>query len=53
MFLAHDFMFTQLSEKKGNKQFGELAVVVMFKESQQLNDGPMPGKPFFGPINIG
>ena len=22
----------------------------MFKEYQQLNDGPMPGKPFFGPI---
>ena len=23
----------------------------MFKEYQHFNDGPMPGKPVFGPIN--
>ena len=23
----------------------------MFNEYQQLNDGPMPGNPVFGPIN--
>ena len=36
MSLSNDFMFTQMSEKKGIKYFGEQAVVDMFKEYQQL-----------------
>ena len=50
--LANDVMFTQISAKNGTKQFGERAVADMSKEYQQLNDGPIPGKPVFGPINI-
>ena len=44
-------MFTQISAKKGMKQFGERAVVDMFKEYQQLNDGAMAGNTVFGTIN--
>ena len=51
MSLAHNFMCTQISAKQGIKQFGERAIVSMFKEFQQLNNGPMPGKPVLGPIN--
>ena len=32
MYLAHNVMFTQISAKKGIKQFGEQEVVAMFKE---------------------
>ena len=47
MSLAHDFMFTKMSAKKGIKQFGELAVADMFKEKQQFNGEPTPGKLVF------
>lgn len=49
--LACEVMFTQMNAKKGIKMFGECAVAAMFKEYKQLNDGPMPGKPVFGPIS--
>ena len=52
MSRAHDAMFTQMSAKKGIENFGEISVAAMFKEYQQFNDGPMPGKPVFGPIDI-
>ena len=42
--LAHDVMLTQISSKKGIKQFGEQSVADIFKEYQQINDGKMPGK---------
>jgi hypothetical protein len=47
--VAHDVMFTQMSAKKGIKLFGETAVAAMFKEFHQMDRGPMPGKPVFGP----
>ena len=47
--IAHDVMFTQMSAKKGIKLFGETAVAAMFKEFHQMDRGPMPGKPVFGP----
>ena len=49
--LACDVMFTQMNAKKGIKLFGERAVAAMFKEYKQLDKGPMPGKPVFGPIS--
>ena len=48
---ACEVMFTQMNAKKGIKQFGERAVAAMFKEYEQLDKGPMPGKPVFEPIN--
>jgi hypothetical protein len=47
--IAHNVMFTQMSAKKGIKLFGESAVAAMFKEFHQMDQGPMPGKPVFGP----
>ena len=32
MYLVHDVMFTQISAKKGIKNFGERSVAAMFKE---------------------
>ena len=49
--IACDVMFTQMNAKKGIKLFGERAVAAMFKEYKQLDKGPMPGKPVFGPIS--
>ena len=46
---AHNVMFTQMNAKKGIKQFGERAVAAIFKEFRQMDKGPMPGKPVFGP----
>ena len=37
--------------KKGIKNLEERAVAAIFKEYQQLNDGPMPGNPVLGQIN--
>ena len=51
MSRAHDAMFTQMSAKKGIKKFGKQSIVDMFKDYQQLNDGPMPGKSVFGRIH--
>ena len=42
MYLSHDVMFTQMSSKKGTKQFVEWAFAAIFKEYQQFNDGPIP-----------
>jgi hypothetical protein len=47
--IANSVMFTQMNAKKGIKLFGERAVAAMFKEFRQMNEGPMPGKPVFGP----
>ena len=52
MTLSHDLMFTQMSAKKGIKQFRERAVADMFKEYQQFNDGPMPGNPVLDQLII-
>ena len=49
--LACDVMFTQMNAKKGIKLFGERAVASMFKEHEQLDKGPMPGKSVFRPIS--
>ena len=48
---ANYVMFTQISEKKGIKHYGELEVTAILTEYQQFNDGPMPGNPVFVPIN--
>ena len=34
MHIAHDAVFTKMSEKNGIKKFGEQAVAYMFKEYQ-------------------
>ena len=51
MYLANYVIFTQISEKKGIKHYGELEVTAILTEYQQFNDGPMPGNPVFVPIN--
>ena len=51
MSLEHAIMFPQIPAKKGIKQFGEREVAAMFKEYQQLDDGPIPGNPVSGTIN--
>ena len=48
---ACDVMFTQMNAKKGIKLFGERAIAAMFKEFKQMDQGPMPGKPVFAPID--
>jgi len=44
MKLACDVIFTQMTAKKGFKQFGAKAVAAMIKEFTQLNEGAVPGK---------
>ena len=49
--LLHKLMLTQINAKKGIKIFVERAIVDMFKEYNQLDDEPMPGKPVVAPFN--
>ena len=37
--------------KKGIKILGEKAIISMFKEYKQLDDGPIPGKLVVAPFN--
>ena len=46
-----DLIFTQMNAKAGIKRLGEKSIAAMFKYYKQLNEGPMPGKHFFGPID--
>jgi len=49
--MACDVMFTQMSAKKGIKMFGERAIAALLKEYNQMDKGPMPGKPVFGAVD--
>ena len=49
--LLHKVMFMLMNAKKGIKIFVVGAIVDMFKEYDQLDDGPMPGKPVVAPFN--
>ena len=51
MAIATNFMFTQMSARKGIKQFGERAVAALMKEFRQLIEGAVPGKPVIKPLN--
>ena len=48
--LFHKVMFTQTNAKKGIRIFGERAIIAMFKEYKQLDDGPVTGKPVILPL---
>lgn len=52
MRIAMNVIFAQMSARQGFKEVGEKTVAVMLKECKQLNDGPMPGKPVAGPVDI-
>ena len=41
----------QMNEKKGITLFGEIAITDMFKEYNQLDDGPIKSKPVVAPSN--
>ena len=49
--LACEVVFTQMTAKKGFKQFGTKAVAAMIKEFTQLNEGAVPGKPVVEPTD--
>ena len=49
--IACGVMFTQMSAKKGIKMFGERAIAALLKEYNQMDKGPMPGKPVFGAVD--
>ena len=49
---AIGIMFTQMSASRGIKLFGEKAVLAIFKELKQLNDGVLPRNPVIVPIGI-
>ena len=51
MKLACDVIFTQMTAKKGFKQYGAKAVAAMIKEFTQLNEGAVPGKPVVVPTD--
>ena len=51
MKLACDVIFTQMTAKKGFKQYGAKAVAAMVKEFTQLNEGAVPGKPVVVPTD--
>ena len=51
MKLACEVVFTQMTAKKGFKQFGAKAVAAMVKEFTQLNEGAVPGKPVVVPTD--
>ena len=51
MKLACDFIFTQMTAKKGFKKFGAKAVAAMIKKITQLNEGAVPGKPVVVPTD--
>ena len=43
---------TQMSAKRGFKEFGNQAIASMFKELKQLHVGAMEGKPVVEPVNV-
>ena len=49
--LYHKVMSMQMNTKKGIELFGERAIIDMFKEYKQLDDGTMPVKPVVAPYN--
>jgi len=49
--IAFDMMFTQMSAKKGIKMFGERTIAAMLNEYNQIDKGPMPGKPVFKAVD--
>ena len=44
-------LFTQTNAEKRIRLFGERAVAAIYKEYKQLNEGAVPEKPVFGPID--
>ena len=51
MKLACNVIFTQITVKRGFKQYGAKAVAAMIKEFTQLNEGAVPGKPVVVPTD--
>ena len=51
MKLACDVVFTQMTAKRGFKEYGAKAVAAMVKEFTQLNEGAVPGKPVVVPTD--
>ena len=51
--MSHKLMFTQMNAKKGIKLFVKREIAAIFKEYNQLYDGPILGKPVVAPFNSG
>ena len=45
-------MFNQTKSKEGNKNFGEVAILVMIKEFKHLDEISVPGKPLVIPMGM-